>query len=112
MAVAAPRRRADRDEHRVGLADRTGNASRKLEPPLPHVRLHQRLQSRLIDRQIAAGKRRDLVRILVDADHGMTEIGEAGSGDEPDIAGADHCDVHGRSKEGRQDPGARSPSAS
>src|SRR5207245_1484652 len=70
------------------------------------------LQAGLVDRQVAAGKRRDLVRVLVDADDVMTEIGKAGPGDEADIAGADHGDAHGRSKEkGREGPGSTSPSA-
>ena len=32
MAVAAPRGRADRDEYRVGLANRLGEIGREIEP--------------------------------------------------------------------------------
>ena len=36
----------------------------------------------------------DLGRILVDAAHAVTEVGEAGPGNEPDITGSDHRDSH------------------
>jgi hypothetical protein len=39
-------------------------------------------------------KRRDPTGVLVDADHVVAEIGKAGPGNEPDIAGTDHCNAH------------------
>ena len=40
---------------------------------------------------------RDLRGVGIDADHVVTEVGEAGAGDEPDIAGADHRYPHDES---------------
>jgi hypothetical protein len=37
MAVAAPRRRADRDKHRLGLGDRPREIGGEIEPLLPHI---------------------------------------------------------------------------
>ena len=94
MAVTAARRRADRDEHRGGLAHRLRQPRGEAQPAGPDVARHQRVEARLEDRHVAAFERRDLVRIAVDADHVMAEIGEAGAGDEADVAGADHRNAH------------------
>src|SRR6185295_19635938 len=51
-------------------------------------------EARLVDRKLAARERRDLVRVLVDADDVMPEVGKARPADEADIAGADDCDAH------------------
>ena len=61
MAVAAPRRRADRDEHRLGLADarRIGG---EFEPALAHIGCDQIGEAGLEDRNLAAIERRDLGR--------------------------------------------------
>ena len=96
MAVAAARRRADRDEHRLGLGDARGLAG-EFEPALPHIGLDQIGEPRLEDRDFAAIERRDLAGILVDAGDLMAEIGKAGAGNEPDIAGADHGHAHSHS---------------
>jgi hypothetical protein len=45
---------------------------------------------------MVSGSLGDLVGVHVDAGHRMAEVGEAGPGDEADIAGADHCDVQGK----------------
>ena len=45
----------------------------------------------------------DLGRILVDAGDGVAEVGEAGAGNQADIACSDHGDAHGEgSLEGRR----------
>ena len=93
MAVAAARRRADRDEHGVGFADARGVAG-EFEPALAHIGLDQIGEARLEDRDFAAIERGDFGGILVDAGHLMAEIGKAGAGDEPDISGADHGHAH------------------
>ncbi len=66
----------------------------KLEPPGAHVAGDQIVQPRLVDRQFAAPQHGDLVGVLVDAGHVVAEIGKAGPGNEPDIAGTDHRDAH------------------
>ncbi len=94
VAVAAARRRADRDEDGVGLGHRPFRSVAKLKPPGLHVGGDQVVEARLVDRHLAALKRRDLGGVLVDADDVMAEIGKAGPRNEADVAGADHCDAH------------------
>ena len=92
MAVAAPRRRADRDEHRVGVRDRRGQVGGEIQPLGLDVGRHQRVEPGLEDRHLAAPQRRDLAGVLVDAGDLVAEIGKAGAGYQADIAGADHRD--------------------
>ena len=94
MAVAAARRRADRDEHRLGVAD-ARRLDGEFEPALAHIGFDQIGEARLEDRDFAAIERGHLAGILVDAGHLVTEVGKAGAGDEPDISGADHRHAHG-----------------
>ncbi len=94
MAIAAPRRRADRDEHRLGSLHSLGEVGREVEPAALDIGLDQRLEPRLPDRHLAGIEAVDLVLVLVDAGHMVAEIGEAGARHEPDIAGADHRDAH------------------
>ena len=94
MPVAAPRRRSDRDEHRVGIAHRLLQRAFEGEPACLHVRGHELRQSGLEDRDDAARQRRDLVLVGIDANHLMPEIRKAGAGDEPDIACANHRHPH------------------
>ena len=94
VAVAAARRGADRDEHGIGPTDAVVR-DRKLEPAAADVAFNKLAQPGLEDRNLAAGERRDLGGILVDADHVVAEIGETGAGNKPHIAGADHRHMHG-----------------
>ena len=95
MAVAAPRRRADRDEHGVGLgAPAPARSVVKSSRPGLDVGGDQLVEARLVDRDLAALQRRDLAGVLVDAGDVVAEIGKAGAGHKADIAGADHCDAH------------------
>ena len=94
MAVAAARRRADRDENRAGFGHRTLQLGRKAQAPGLHVGGDQIVEARLVDRHLAALQRRDLVGVLVDAGDVMAEIGKAGPRNEADVAGADHCNAH------------------
>ena len=48
----------------------------------------------LVDRDLAALERCDLVDVLVDAGDLVAEIRKAGAGDETDVAGPNHRDVH------------------
>ena len=94
MAVAAPRRRADRDEHRIGLGDRRRQIGGEVEPPGLDVGGHQRVEPGLEDRDLAAVQRRDLVGVLVDAGDLVAEIRKAGAGHQPHIARANHGNPH------------------
>jgi len=95
MAVAAPCRGADGDEHRLGAIHRGGQIGGEAEPPRLHVLLHQLLQPRLVDRHLARLQPGDLARVLVDADHVMAEIRKTDAGHQSDIAGANHRNAHG-----------------
>ena len=64
------------------------------QPPLAHVGRDEIVEAGLVDRDLAAQQALDLRRVVVDADHDMTEIGETGSRHQADIARADHRDVH------------------
>ena len=48
----------------------------------------------LEDRDVAAPERPQLRLVLVHADDVVAVLGEAGAGDEPDVAGPDDCDLH------------------
>ena len=96
MAVAAPRRRADGDEHGVGLADRRSDVGDEVEPTGCDIGGNQSVEARFKNRHFATLQSGDLAGIGIDAGHAVAEIGKTGPGDEPDIAGADHGDAHGR----------------
>ena len=61
MAVAAPRRGADRDEHRVGAGDRAFQIGREAEPPGRGVARHQLVEPGLVR---SGSRRRDSRAIL------------------------------------------------
>src|SRR5690606_13054667 len=94
MSVAAARRRADRNEHRIGIRQRAGKVERELEPFSRDVALDQLVQSRLEDRNAPLAQRRDLAGILVDAAHVMPEIRKARTRYKADVARADHHYAH------------------
>ena len=81
VTVAAPRRGPDRDHHRIGLGDADRLAGEG-EPALADIGFHKLGEAGLEDRDLAAIKRRDARRILVDAGDVMTKIGKAGPGNQ------------------------------
>ena len=93
-AVAAARRRADRDEHRVGGFHRAGEIAGEFQPAGAGIGGDQVVQARLVDRHLTARQRGNFGGVLVDAGHVVAEIGKAGPGNEADIAGADHGNAH------------------
>ena len=54
MAIAASRRRADRNEHRIRLGDRRRKLGGEIEPPGLDVGGDQRIEPGLEDRDFAA----------------------------------------------------------
>ncbi len=95
MAVAAARRRADGDEDRFGAADAGDEIGGEAQPAAFDVAGDEPVEAGLEDRHDALLERLDLARVLVDADDVVAEIGKAGAGDQPDIAGPDDRDTHG-----------------
>lgn len=77
MAVAAPRRGADRDEDDVACSNARLHFRRERETSGADIVCHQLLQARLEDRYFAAPQCLDLARVLVDANDIMAEIGKA-----------------------------------
>src|SRR3546814_10159646 len=67
MAVAAPRRCADRDEHCIGAGDRIGQFGGEGQPACRHVGCDKIVEARLIDRDLAGIQRLNLRTVLVDA---------------------------------------------
>ena len=94
MAIAAPRRRADRDEHGVGFRDRRGQVGGEIQPLGLDVGRHQRVEPGFEDRDLAAAQGFDLAGILVHAGDLVAEIGKAGAGHQPHIARANHGNSH------------------
>ena len=84
------RRRPDRDEQQPRVLQRLGQIGGEVQPL--RVARQQLLQARLVDRHLAAAQALDLLGVDVHALHLAAELGEAGGGDQPDIAGADHSD--------------------
>ena len=98
MAVAAPAGRAHGDEHRLRARHRRFQIGGEGQAARLGVRRHHIVQPGLEDRDAAGLQGLDLARILVDADHLMAELRQAGAGNQPNIARADHGDTHGDSK--------------
>ena len=95
------RRRSDGDVDDVGALERLVDLHRVREPlPVPLQEIGKPL---LVDRHPAAAKRVDLLGDDVADDDVVPQVGEAGTGDEADVAGAEDCDLHGRNLA----PGAR-----
>ena len=96
MAVAAPRRRADRDEHGVGASDRGFEIGREAQPPGRRIAGDQVFETGLVDRNLPARQPLDLAGLLVDAGHTDAEFRETRARDQTDITCPDHRDAHGR----------------
>ena len=94
MAIAAPRGRADGDEHRVGLGHRLGHRGGEEQSLLAHVARNQRVQAGLEDWHFAGFQPCDLARILVDTGDHMAEIGKTSAGHQTDISGPNHRHAH------------------
>ena len=85
------RRRADRDVDEVGAVDRLADVTREAEPlGVPRDQLRE---AGLVDRHLAAPEGRDPLGQDVADDDRVPELGEAGTGDEADVAGTEDCDA-------------------
>ena len=97
MTIAPTGWRADRDEHRLRLVHGGGKVGSERQPPGLDVGGDQLFQARLEDRHPALGEGGELSRVGLDHRDLGAELGEAGAGDEADIAAADHGYAHGQS---------------
>jgi len=94
MTIAPARRGTHRDKNGITVADGFREIGRKGEPLCIHIALHQIGQPRFVDRHDIVVEVFDLLLVLVDADHIMAEIGEAGARNQADIARTYHCKFH------------------
>ena len=67
------------------------------------VVLDQLGQARLVDRNLAAVERVDLRLVDIDAGDVVAAVGEAGAGDQADVAGANDCNFHDAIRAIRED---------
>jgi len=79
VTVAAPRRRADRDEHRVRFCHGRRKLGREIEPSGLHIGSDKRVEPRLENRDLAAEQARDLALVLVYAGDVVAKIRQAGA---------------------------------
>src|SRR5437879_5202057 len=94
MSIATARGCADRDKNRFRCGYSRGELRRKGETALARVGNDEIMEARLEDRDIATVQGRDPFGILINADHVVAEIGKTRTRDKPDIAAANHCDMH------------------
>ena len=66
----------------------------KLQAAGGHIPAHHRFEARFVDRHAAAVEDRDLARIDIEAQHVVADLRETGAGDEADVTGPDHRDLH------------------
>ncbi len=95
MAVAAARRRADRDEHRLGLGDRAGEVVTEAQPAGTDVIGHQLVEPRFENRDATVTQCRKFRRVGLHHRHIDAEFRETCARHQPDIAAADHRDAQG-----------------
>src|SRR5690606_6328106 len=95
---------ADRDQRDLRPFHGLGEARRRPEAAAFDIALQQFLEAEFVDRRIARVDPRHLRRVEIDAGDLMALFREADPGDEPDIAGADDCDLHHDSSASRLSP--------
>ena len=69
MTVPAPRRRTHRNENRIRTRHRRRQVRREGQTTRPNILRNQILKTRLVNRDLATLKTRNLLRVPVNADH-------------------------------------------
>ena len=87
-------RGADGDELEQAVRDALLRAGREPEPALVEVALHDDVEARLVDRDLALLQALDLARVDVHAEDVVAGLGEARAGDQADIARTKDCNFH------------------
>jgi len=82
----------DEDNLRVIHADL--NAAGKTQPARGDIAVNYFFKSRFINWHLAGLQLFDLLRVVIDANDVVPNIGETGAGHEADVTGADDCKVH------------------
>ena len=89
------RRRINGDEKQVAMADSNRRVGREAQPPRPSAVGEEFDKSRLVNRHDAALETVDPIRVDVHANDTVAHLREARAGDKPDVAGAEHGEIHG-----------------
>ena len=84
------------DEDHERRTDRGGGVRGEGEASGAHVALHELLETGLVDGHLAPVEGRNLLAVLVGADHLQSEFREAGSRHEAHVTGTDHAHIHFR----------------
>src|SRR5690349_20420065 len=92
---------ADRNEHDLSVCNTLRRIGGEAQSPRTTIRSYELRQTRLENRYLATLQTSNLVRVDVDADDIVTNFGQAGSGYQAHIAGAEHRNVHGGSVSSR-----------
>ncbi len=89
-------RGADGDELEQAVSHARRKVGGKLQPAAGAITLDHVVETRLVNGDFAALEHGDLARVHVHAEDVVTHIGEAGTGDQPDVAGAKNRNFHVR----------------
>src|SRR5262249_47933298 len=108
-AVVLPLGGADRDEAYGRGLHGFGDVGRERQTALLDVALDQLLQAGLVNRHLAGPQARNLLFVDVDADDVVSALRETRPGNQPDIAGPDHTNLHLALSSDRGRPPARPP---
>src|SRR5207253_11309532 len=81
------------NENRSAGTDRLAQIGAELQAPFADVAADDCVEARLVDWDQALFEGADFFLIDVDTDDIVAEVSQSGSGNEADIARADHCNV-------------------
>ena len=96
-------RGAHGDEQHGSVRHGVPRIGRELQPSRLRIALDQFMQPRFVDRDAALAQNANLVLVHVEGDHMVAHLGQAGPGDQADVARSDRCDFHGVSLTSRCD---------
>jgi len=89
-------RGSDGNEEDLGGERRAGQCVAEKEPFLAVVLADELSQTRLEERDLASPETPDFSRIAVDTRHGMPDLRQTRSGDQPDISGSNDANLHAK----------------
>ena len=96
VAIAAPHRRPDGQQHDIGARHRLGQTAREAQAAGCNMPPYQVLEARLVDGYLATPQRIEPVRVLIDALDGPAEFCEACRRHQANVAGTNHANLHAR----------------
>ena len=95
IAVTPPRTRCPHsDKHRLRLRHGCGQIGGEPQATLVGVFLHEHVKPGFVDGNNSLLQAGDFVGDLVDARHRVAEFGKTGAGDQANVAGPDHGNIH------------------